>query len=42
MLDSVAEAGVDVISFGNNHSLDWGYSAMFDCLERCRQRGIAT
>ena len=42
MLDSVAEAGVDVISFGNNHSLDWGYAAMFDCLERCRQRGIAT
>ena len=42
MLDSVAEAGVDVISFGNNHSLDWGYAAMLDCLERCRQRGIAT
>ena len=42
MLDTLVDAGVDVISFGNNHSMDWGYEAMFDCLERCRERGIAT
>ena len=42
MLDTLADVGVDVISFGNNHSLDWGYEAMFDCLDRCRMRGIAT
>ena len=42
MLDTLVDAGVDVISFGNNHSMDWGYEAMFDCLERCRKRGITT
>ena len=42
MLDTLADAGVDLISFGNNHSMDWGYEAMFDCIERCRERGIAT
>jgi poly-gamma-glutamate synthesis protein (capsule biosynthesis protein) len=42
MLDSVIDAGINVINLGNNHSLDWGYEAMFDCIDRCRNLGIVT
>tara|TARA_Y100001934_G_scaffold184644_1_gene218133 strand:+ start:800 stop:1936 length:1137 start_codon:yes stop_codon:yes gene_type:complete len=42
MLDSLTEAGFNVLGFGNNHSLDWGYEAFFDCLSQCQKRNILT
>lgn len=35
-----AAAGFDVISFANNHSMDWGPDCLLDTLERSRQAGI--
>jgi len=35
MLTAIAAAGLNVLNFGNNHSLDWGYEAMEDCIARC-------
>ncbi len=40
MLDSIRDANINAINLGNNHSLDWGYEAVFDCLERCKNKGI--
>lgn len=42
MLDSLTNAGFNVLGLGNNHALDWGYEALLDSLEQCRRRGIAT
>ena len=42
MLDSLANAGFNVLGLGNNHVLDWGYEAFLDSLEQCRKRNIAT
>ena len=41
MLDTLVDAGVNVINFANNHSLDWGYEAAFDCLALCKDVGVA-
>lgn len=40
MLDSLKTAGFTLLNFGNNHALDWGYEAMFDCLDKADQRGL--
>ncbi|MFV1853107.1 MAG: CapA family protein [Thalassospira sp.] len=40
MIDCVKDAGFSVLNFGNNHSLDWGYEAVFDCMEGCRDAGM--
>ena len=42
MIDSLADAGITVLNFGNNHALDWGYDSVFDCLENCNQKGLQT
>ena len=39
-LDSLKDAGFDVLGFGNNHVLDWGYDAFLDTLDQCRKRGL--
>ena len=39
-LDSLKDAGFDVLGYGNNHALDWGYQAFLDTLEQCRKRGL--
>ena len=40
MLDSLVDAGFDVLGFGNNHILDWGYEAFLDSLSQVRGRGL--
>jgi len=40
MADCVADAGFTILNFGNNHSLDWGYEAAFDCLDQVKKRGM--
>lgn len=39
-LDSLENAGFDVLGYGNNHVLDWGYEAFLDTLAQCRKRGM--
>jgi len=39
-LDSLKDAGFDVLGYGNNHALDWGYDAFLDTLVQCRKRGL--
>jgi poly-gamma-glutamate capsule biosynthesis protein CapA/YwtB (metallophosphatase superfamily) len=40
-LDGVAWAGVDVVSFANNHHLDAGYEGFFETLEHLAEHDIA-
>jgi poly-gamma-glutamate capsule biosynthesis protein CapA/YwtB (metallophosphatase superfamily) len=39
--DSLAHAGIDVVSLANNHSLDWGVTALRDTMRLLDERGIA-
>jgi poly-gamma-glutamate synthesis protein (capsule biosynthesis protein) len=39
--DALALAGVDVVSFANNHSLDFGFEALSDTRQLLAERGIA-
>ena len=41
-LPAVAEAGIDVLSLANNHSLDFGREALLDTVRHVRRNGIAT
>jgi poly-gamma-glutamate synthesis protein (capsule biosynthesis protein) len=40
-VDSLGDAGVDVVSLANNHSLDFGRQGLIDTLDSLRGRGIA-
>ncbi|MBS3949231.1 MAG: CapA family protein [Peptococcaceae bacterium] len=40
-LDALVAASIDVVSFTNNHCLDFGIDAFLDTLEHLRERGIA-
>jgi len=40
MLTAIVAAGLNVLNFGNNHSLDWGYEAMEDCVARCSAEDV--
>ena len=39
---AVAEAGFNVVSLANNHTMDWGEEAMADTLALCESHGLAT
>jgi poly-gamma-glutamate capsule biosynthesis protein CapA/YwtB (metallophosphatase superfamily) len=39
--DSLTHAGIDVVSLANNHSLDWGVTALRDTMRLLDERGIA-
>ncbi len=39
--DSLVDAGVDLVSLANNHSLDFGRQGLVDTLALLRERGIA-
>ena len=41
-LPAVAQAGIDVLSLANNHSLDFGREALLDTVRHVRRSGIAT
>jgi len=41
MLAGIAYAGIDVVSFANNHVWDWGRDAFVDTIARLREQGIA-
>lgn len=41
ILDQLAASGVDVISLANNHSLDWGFDALQETIDRARGAGLA-
>jgi poly-gamma-glutamate synthesis protein (capsule biosynthesis protein) len=41
-IDSLADAGVDVVSLANNHSLDFGPQGLLDTLAALAARGIAS
>jgi poly-gamma-glutamate synthesis protein (capsule biosynthesis protein) len=41
VLPALAEAGFDVLTFANNHSLDYGVEALIDTLARTTSAGIA-
>jgi poly-gamma-glutamate synthesis protein (capsule biosynthesis protein) len=40
-IDSLADAGVDLVSLANNHSLDFGRQGLLDTLDALTARGIA-
>ena len=40
-LDALVAASIDVVSFTNNHCLDYGIDAFLDTLEHLRERGVA-
>ncbi|MFZ5876716.1 MAG: CapA family protein [Nitrospirota bacterium] len=40
-VESLADAGVDLVSLANNHSLDFGRQGLLDTLEALNARGIA-
>lgn len=40
-LDALVAASIDVVSFTNNHCLDFGAEAFLDTMEHLRERGIA-
>jgi len=40
LLDGLLSAGIDVVSLGNNHSLDYGWTALSDCIERLDAAGV--
>jgi poly-gamma-glutamate synthesis protein (capsule biosynthesis protein) len=37
---SIANAGYSVISLASNHSADWGYDALLDCIDNLRAEGV--
>ena len=39
-LDTLSDAGFDVVSVANNHALDYGSEGLADCLEMLNARGI--
>ncbi|MGC0420192.1 CapA family protein [Embleya sp. AB8] len=39
-IDALEFAGFDVLSLANNHTMDWGESALVDTLSRLRDRGF--
>jgi poly-gamma-glutamate synthesis protein (capsule biosynthesis protein) len=39
--ESLADAGVDLVSLANNHSLDFGRPGLLDTLDVLRERGVA-
>jgi len=39
-IDSIVDAGFSIVNLCNNHSVDWGYEALFDSLEQCEKRGL--
>jgi poly-gamma-glutamate synthesis protein (capsule biosynthesis protein) len=41
-LPAVAQAGIDVVSLANNHSVDFGGAALLDTIRHSRRAGIAT
>src|ERR1700758_2779566 len=41
-VEGIAWAGVDVMSFANNHHLDAGYEAFFETLDHLHAHGFAT
>jgi poly-gamma-glutamate synthesis protein (capsule biosynthesis protein) len=41
LLDGLLSAGIDVVSLGNNHVLDYGSKALTDCIARLDAAGIA-
>lgn len=41
LAQGLASAGVDVVSMANNHTLDYGTSALIDALERLDDAGVA-
>lgn len=40
-VDSLLDAGIDLVSFANNHALDYGVDGLLDTLRTLRQHGIA-
>lgn len=42
LADDLAEAGVDIVNLANNHTLDYGVTAMLDTLDHSRSAGLAT
>jgi hypothetical protein len=40
MLDGLLSAGINVVSLANNHSLDYGWTALADCLARLDAAGV--
>jgi poly-gamma-glutamate synthesis protein (capsule biosynthesis protein) len=41
-IDALADAGVDLVSLANNHSLDFGRQGLLDTLDALTARGIAS
>ncbi len=40
LMDGLLSAGIDVVSLANNHSLDYGWKALSDCISRLDTAGI--
>lgn len=40
IIPALVYAGLDVVSFANNHTLDWGTENLLDTIDRVRQAGI--
>jgi poly-gamma-glutamate capsule biosynthesis protein CapA/YwtB (metallophosphatase superfamily) len=40
-MPALADAGLDVCTLANNHTLDWGLDAVVECLDRLKKMGIA-
>ena len=41
-MPAIKDAGFDIATLANNHTLNWGQDALLDCLERFKALGIAT
>lgn len=39
-IDALMDAGIDVVSLANNHTLDWGADALIETMERLDSAGI--
>jgi poly-gamma-glutamate capsule biosynthesis protein CapA/YwtB (metallophosphatase superfamily) len=41
LLDGLVSAGIDIVSLANNHTLDYGWNALSDCISRLDVAGVA-